>query len=36
MHAEYMAAKKATASSENHGEPIGGLFFAERQQFSSV
>ena len=31
-----MAAKKATSSSENHGEPIGGLFFAEEQQFSSV
>ena len=36
MHAGCMAAKKATSSSENHGEPIGGLFFAEEQQFSSV
>ena len=31
-----MAAKEATSSSKSHGEPIGGLFFAEEQQFSSV
>ena len=36
MHAECMAAKEATSSSKSHGEPTGGLFFAEEQQFSSV